>query len=245
MKTLAIMQPTLMPWLGYFALMDAADSFIYLDDVQYIKRSWQSRNRIKSPQGELMLSLAISKETTTSTIRQVRLSESHNHEKFMKCLISNLGKAPYFEFARLVVQQSYEESEGYLWQFNVGIADRIADAAGITTERILGSNLSIEPMEKASRLLAFCEHLSADSYLSPIGSYSYLSKSNPFEESGVELRFQSYCHPEYTQAFGEFTPYMAGIDALSWVGPENFLSLIRSGNRPPLPIEQLPLKQVA
>jgi hypothetical protein len=50
MKTAAIMQPTLMPWLGYFALMDAVDIFIYLDDVQYVKRSWQSRNRIKSPQ---------------------------------------------------------------------------------------------------------------------------------------------------------------------------------------------------
>ncbi|MFT5896281.1 MAG: hypothetical protein ACI8VW_003164 [bacterium] len=245
MKTAAIMQPTLMPWLGYFALMDAVDIFIYLDDVQYVKRSWQSRNRIKSPQGELMLSLAIAKQTTTSTIQHVRLSESNNHEKFIKCLNANLGKAPYFEFAKFVIQQSYDESEGYLAKFNIGITERIADAIGIKTERHFASNLSIEPMEKASRLLAFCKTVHADSYLSPIGSYSYLNESNPFDNSGVKLWFHNYSHPTYTQAFGEFAPYMAGIDALSWVGPENFLSLIRTGNRAPQPIEQLQIRLAA
>ena len=54
MKTVAIMQPTYLPWMGYFALMDAVDEFIILDRVQFARRSWQQRNRIKTPQGPLM-----------------------------------------------------------------------------------------------------------------------------------------------------------------------------------------------
>lgn len=245
MKTVAIMQPTFMPWLGYFALMDAADNFIYLDDVQYSKQSWQTRNRIKSSQGELMLSLAISRQSTKSSIKDVRLAAKNNHVKLMKSLKGNLGKAPYFELAESIIEQSYVESEGYLAKFTMGIANRMADVSGITTERHIASELPINSMDKNSRLLAFCEYLSADSYLSPIGSYAYLSECNPFHDSPIQLSFQNYSHPEYPQAYGEFLPYMAGIDAFAWVGPERFLSLIRSGNDAPFAIEQLDFMQAA
>lgn len=239
MKTVAIMQPTLMPWLGYFALMDTADTFIYLDDVKYVKRSWQSRNRIKSIQGELMLSLSVEKDTTRAAINKVKLAEPKNHQKFMKSLAVNLGKAPYFDLTEHIVESAYRESQGFLSRFTIGIINQIALVSGITTERVLASSLTIEKQEKASRLLAFCRHYSADNYLSPLGSYAYLSQHNPFSNSGVDLFFQNYDHPEYPQCFGEFTAYLACVDALSWVGPDDFLPLIRSGVRTPLCIEEL------
>ena len=48
MKTVAIMQPTFLPWVGYFAMLDRVDEFVFLDSVQFARRSWQQRNKIKT-----------------------------------------------------------------------------------------------------------------------------------------------------------------------------------------------------
>jgi len=62
MTVVAIMQPTYLPWLGYFGLMDRVDTFVYLDSVQFARRSWQQRNRIKSERGEVMLTVPVAKK---------------------------------------------------------------------------------------------------------------------------------------------------------------------------------------
>lgn len=245
MKTVAIMQPTFIPWLGYFALMDSADEFVYLDDVQYVKRSWQSRNRIRSGSDELMLSLGVDKKTTTTSISDVRFSDSHKHKKLMKTLKANLGKAPHFELCEFIVDRAFADSDGYLSRFNTGTIDRIADVCGINTQRILASDLKIEAQEKATRLLAFCENLGASHYLSPVGSYDYLAEYNPFENSAVELRFINYQHPEYSQGKNSFKPFMACVDALAWVGPHEFLNVVRTGIEAPFDISDLKFNQAA
>jgi len=245
MKTLAIMQPTLMPWLGYFALMDSVDTFIYLDDVQFAKQSWQSRNKIKTLQGPLMLSVAINRKTITNPIRDVKISDKNNHTKFMKTLVANLGKAPYFEVCESIVDNAYIESEDFLARFNTGIIDRVASVCGIETQRIFASSLKVEALDKTERLLAFCKNLHAEHYLSPIGSFNYLAQNNPFSDSSVTLSFQTYTHPEYAQGSGTFLPYMGCLDALSWIGPDKFLEVVQSGNDAPLTIEQLALANAA
>lgn len=245
MKTVAIMQPTFMPWLGYFALIDSVDEFVYLDDVQYTKRSWQSRNRIKANTKELMLSIGVEKKTTTNSIKDVRFADSYKHAKLMKTLRANLAKAPHFELCEFIIDRAYADSENFLSRFNTGIIDRVADACGITTKRTLASTLDIEAQEKATRLLSFCQHLKADHYLSPVGSYDYLSQYNPFSDSSVNLQFLNYHHPEYVQGKADFLPYMACIDALAWTGADQFLNLVQSGMRKPLDITDFQLNQAA
>lgn len=245
MKTVAIMQPTFIPWLGYFALMDSVDEFVYLDDVQYTKRSWQSRNRIKSGGNELMVSVGVDKKTTTTSIQNVRFADSHKHKKLMKTLRANLGKAPHFDLCEFIVNRAYADSENFLSRFNIGIIDRVADACGIKTQRTLASTLNIETQEKASRLLSFCLHLEADSYLSPVGSYDYLSEYDPFADSSVQLQFINYQHPHYEQGKQTFMPFMACIDALAWVGPDQFLEVVRSGIYAPFDISDLQHKKAA
>lgn len=245
MKTVAIMQPTFIPWLGYFALMDSVDEFVYLDDVQYTKRSWQSRNRIKANAKELMLSVGVDKKTTTTSIKDVRFADSHSHKKLMKTLRANLGKAPHFDLCEFIIDRAYADSDNFLSRFNTGIIDRVADACGITTKRTLASTLNIEAQEKATRLLCFCLHLKADHYLSPVGSYDYLSQFNPFSDSPVDLRFLNYHHPEYKQGKKNFLPFMACVDALAWTGADQFLNLVQSGIHKPLDISDMQFNQAA
>src|SRR6266446_2292201 len=60
-RTIAIMQPTYLPWLGFFDLIRCVDLFVFYDDVQFQKQTWQQRNRIRNQDGELMLSVSVLK----------------------------------------------------------------------------------------------------------------------------------------------------------------------------------------
>lgn len=51
MKKVAIVQSNYIPWRGYFDLIAFVDEFIIYDDMQYTKRDWRNRNRIKTSQG--------------------------------------------------------------------------------------------------------------------------------------------------------------------------------------------------
>ena len=74
MTTVAVMQPTFLPWMGYFALMHQVQDFVFLDNVQFSKRSWQCRNRIKGDNGPLMISMPIDKSNSRKLISEVQLA---------------------------------------------------------------------------------------------------------------------------------------------------------------------------
>ncbi|MEP3299044.1 MAG: WbqC family protein [Pseudoruegeria sp.] len=243
MSTLAIMQPTFLPWLGYFALIDQSDRFVFLDDVQFSKQSWQSRNRIKGPQDPILLSLGVARKPSKPLIKDVKLATTGFEIKLLKTVQANLGHAPYFDVVQSILQRAFDASGGSLSLLNRTITTQIASRCGLETEFSLASKANIEGGEKADRLLEFCTHFKVTDYLSPVGSYDYLAEHNPFEGSRVNLGFQNFNHPEYPQNFGAFQSHMAAIDALAHVGPKEFLPLIRSGISSPLSIEELARKQ--
>ena len=103
MTRVAIMQPTFLPWLGYFALIGSVDHFVFLDDVQFSKQSWQSRNRIKGPNGPVMLSLGISRAKSKPVIADVELAQTGFEGKLIASVKGALGPAP---FAELLILES-------------------------------------------------------------------------------------------------------------------------------------------
>lgn len=233
------MQPTFLPWLGYFALIDQADRFVFLDDVQFSKQSWQSRNRIKGPNGEVMLSLSVARKPSKPLIMEAKLAENGFEAKLMKSVQACLGKAPHYPLVAEILTEGFAQIPLGLSAVNRSIITAIAKAAGIETRLELASESGIPGGEKSDRLLAFCEAFGARHYLSPVGSYGYLSAHNPFAQSAVALGFQNFAHPVYPQFFGPFHSHLAAIDALAHVGPEGFLPLVRSGIHPPHSLEDI------
>ena len=75
------MQPTYLPWEGYFNLISKADKFIFLDDVQFVKQSWQSRNYILSSNGKLLLSIPIKKHDLSTNINKIKINDNQNWRK--------------------------------------------------------------------------------------------------------------------------------------------------------------------
>ena len=225
----AIMQPTFLPWLGYFGLMQSVDVFVFLDDVQFSKQSWQSRNYIKSRNGKLLVSLKIQKASLQTTIQEIKLADDGNQGKILASIEQCLGQAPYYKLANSIVKKGFNECHSSLAGLNIGIIEEIAKVSDIKAKIVKSSALGVGRGGRVTRLVEICKEVGADTYISPIGAQDYLHGDNSFQEAGIKLHFMNYEHPEYPQLFQPFVPFIGSIDALANVGPSTFAKLAKSG----------------
>lgn len=237
------MQPTYMPWVGYFAMIDEVDVFVFLDDVQLNKRSWQTRNRIKEYDGkELMLTMPLLKKRRDET--RICDSEFANDDWRAKHLVSikqNYRKSAFFEELFPWLEKVYSYDTRFLSDFNINMIVSICEYLGIETNMIKSSDLSDTPGKKDELLLNICKKKGINVYLSAKGSSEYIEKDRPggaFFESGIRIEYQNYAHPVYNQKGKEFMPYMGIVDLLFNCGRES-LSIIRSGVRVPYSSESV------
>jgi hypothetical protein len=238
---IAVSQPTYLPWIGYFDLIDQVDCFVFLDSVQFEKRSWQQRNRIKTADGLLFLTVpVVVKGRFEQKIKDVEIESSFFARKHLRSIESSYRRAPYFA-------RYFEQFAGIfetclagtrLAELNIQVIQWLCSVMGINTPLSRSSEID-EEGRRGERLLKICRGLGADCYLSALGSADYLLDDIPnFSMCGIEVGFQNYCHPEYSQLFGPFQPYASAIDLLFNEGDRS-LSVLRSGRRPALRPEEL------
>lgn len=229
MTRVAIMQPTYLPWIGYFGLMRSVDLFILLDSVQFARRSWQQRNQIKTANGPLWLTVPVlSKGKRDQLISEVEIDRSRDFpQNHQKALELNYGKSSYFDtFAPQLFSLLGTDNE-YLADLTKGAIAWIRDALGITTQIRRSSEFEAVGA-KAELLASLCDQVGATEYISPPGSKDYLDESDAFTNRGMPLRYFNFTHLVYPQRFGDFLPYMSVVDLLFNCGPES-LSLIEKG----------------
>jgi hypothetical protein len=243
----AIMQPTYLPWAGYFDLMDQVDVFVLLDTVQFDKRSWQQRNRIKGPQGLQMLTVPVkSKGKFHQTIRDVEIAAADFANAHLASIAHAYGKAPYFgvhrhrfEAAMLTGAASLQ-----LASLTATLIDWLATELGLTTRRVAASGLG-STGKRSELLAAICAEVAASVYVSPAGAGQYLAEERAsFDSRGIEVLIQNYVPQPYPQLFPPFAPYASAIDILFNCGPGS-LDVIRAGRRPPVPLAEWPAGQQA
>jgi len=229
MKSVAIMQPTYLPWLGYFSLIDQVDIFVFLDKVQFDKRSWQQRNRIKTAQGELFLTVPVqTKGKRHQKICEVRLDNTqHYPTKHLKIIENNYSKAHYYPEYWPEILQVFNKAYQYLTDLNISLILWFVEKLGIKTTFIKSLDLKSEGT-KADLLVGICHEVGADQYVSPLGSKVYIDENNIFKQKKIDLFYQNYTHPEYTQLYKEFIPYMSILDLLMNEGPKS-LEIMRMG----------------
>lgn len=226
------MQPTYLPWLGYFDLMDQSDVFVFLDSVQFDKRSWQQRNRIKSPSGELMLTIPVfSKGKRDQVICEVEIDLTSNfEEKHIKTLEHHYRKAPFFERYTNEIAAILRKRHRYLAELTIELITWLKDTVSIETELVKSSSLGVQG-RKVELLTNICKSVGAERYLTPVGSKAYIDENNIFPQNNIELEYQNFEHPVYKQLHGDFIPYLSVIDLLFNEG-ERSLEIVRSGRRP-------------
>jgi hypothetical protein len=229
MTTIAIMQPTYLPWIGYFGMIDQADRFVFLDSVQFARRSWQQRNRIKTANGVQMLTVPVLKKgAREQTIAEVQIDAGARFaEKHRRAIEHALGKAPHFKDYAEGLFAVLEGGHEKLADLNIALIRWLCEAFGIAADFARSSEIAAEGA-KADLLAALCTALGGEVYLSAPGSADYIEESDAFETAGVTVAYHHYDHPAYAQLHGAFEPYMSAIDLLFNLGPES-LDCIRSG----------------
>lgn len=236
----AIMQPTYIPWLGYFDLIDSVNKFIFLDDVQLEKCSWQVRNKIKTSQGELYLTIPVkSTEGRDKLIINETIIDDTVlwREKHLKSIFYSYRKAEFFSEVYPVIEKLINNKIIKLCGFNTNIITSISSEIGIDKKFMISSSLTNLSGKKEARIVSICKRINCDEYLSPPGSAVYIEKNSPgggFPESNIDLSYQNYDHPAYKQLYGEFLSHMSILDLLFNYGFSKSLEIIRSGRRNPI-----------
>ena len=226
-----ILQPTYLPWLGYFEMIDASDVYIVFDHVQFERKCWQQRNKIKVANGVVWLSVPVEKAPRNTRICDIRISYKQGNllEKHWKTIELAYKKAPYFERYRHIFQALYNKKYALLRDLNVEIIKGICDILGINTKIMFSSELRLdeEGLERTEKVTNLCKKIGITHLYDAKGAQDFLDVAL-FQKEGIKLTFQDFRHPEYSQQWGEFVPYLSVIDLLFNEGDES-LSIIRNG----------------
>lgn len=228
------MQPTFLPWLGYFAMIEAVDHFIFLDDVQFSKQSWQNRNKIKGPDGEVLLSVGVARKPSKPLIRDARLADNGFEQKLLRTLNQCYAGLPFGPQTVALVERGFATCNGSLSDLNVSIIRAICDLVGIDARFHTSSEMELTTGNRSERLVELTRALGGTLYLSPVGAFDYLNEENAFEETEILLQYLNFEHPEYPQPGSAFISHLAAIDTLANVGADATRKLIVSGLGNPL-----------
>jgi hypothetical protein len=229
MKTVAIMQPTFLPWVGYFAMFDRVDEFVFLDSVQFARRSWQQRNKIKTAQGGKWVTVPVhSKGLRDQRINEILIDTKNDpYARIKNSLRVNYGGAPYFEKHTPAVFEVLSGRPEKLVDLNLSLIGVLAKAFGVVTPTLRTSELEVEG-SKTEHLVSICRACEAERYLAAPGSKTYLDDTTAFQDAGIEVAYHEYEHPVYDQRFDGFESHMAAVDLLFNTG-DGALELISSG----------------
>lgn len=211
---LSAIQPSFIPWRGYFDIIHKSDVFVFYDDTQYERRSWRNRNQIKTANGRLWLTVPVlTKGKYDENIQHICIDNTQEWKsKHLESIKRNYLKTPYFEQYFDDLRAIYNQDWLRISDFDMELTRWIACQLGITVRWELASGLGLSS-KRTDRLVEFCTTLKADHYLSGPSARNYIEE-NKFSEQGIKLEYQVYEYPEYPQLFGQFDGNVSIIDLL-------------------------------
>ncbi|RJR21266.1 MAG: hypothetical protein C4581_02205 [Nitrospiraceae bacterium] len=220
---LSVHQPQYMPWLGLFDKIAKSDCFVFLDQVQYKEREFQNRNKIRTKDGWMWLTVPVqSSGTGRKKICDVLIDNSNGWRKkhfnsIKTWYQSSLYFNDYIPFFEDILSRETER----LVHINIDMMKYILKELEITTPLYYEHNLGISAT-KTDRIIEICKKFKATAYLSGEGGRGYLEEYK-FDRAGIKLIYQKFKHPVYHQQYAgkgsAFIPYMSSVDLLFNEGP--------------------------
>lgn len=227
----SIHQPGYLPWLGYFHKIALSNIHVFLDNVQFEKNYVDNRNKIKTAQGWVWLTVPVLTKGRSDSLLLNTIEIDNKvdwRKKHWQSILQNYRKAPYFQHYADFFEHVYQKDWKRLIELNQTIIRYLLQGLGIQTEIVSASCLSVKG-EKSDLVLNLCQGLQASTYISGIMGKDYLQEDR-FTEANINIVYQDYHHPVYQQLYGQFEPYMSIIDLLFNCGPES-LEIMMKGNR--------------
>lgn len=208
----AIHQPNYIPWLGYFYKIYKSDVFVILDDVQYSKRSYTNRNKIKTPQGAIWLTVPINnKGSFELNINEIRTKDELQWKKnHIHSIKRNYTRSKYFKEFYEVLRNIILEEYNSISDLNTNLIRSICKILDINTKIILSSDLKVDG-KSTDRLINICKNIGTDTYLSGSGGANYQDKEL-FKKHNIRLTYSDFKAEEYNQLWGDFVGNLSVID---------------------------------
>ncbi len=224
---IGILQPSYLPWLGYFEQIYKSDIFVLYDDVQYEKGSWRNRNRIKTPHGIKWLTVPVFKKNKGhQLIKDLHISTpSPWQNKHIKAICQSYSKAPYFQNYSDDLFSIINTNWTFLCDLNRELLEWLCDILNIKTQLVTSSDLDI-PGKGTTRLINIIKKLNGKTFFEGAAGKNYID-ATAFQKAGITIQFQEYQHPIYRQLHGNFIPYLSVIDLLFNYGPKSLSIILR------------------
>lgn len=227
---LAIMQPYLFPYIGYFQLLAAADKFVIYDDVNYIKQGWINRNNILVAGAAFRFSVPLKEASSFARIHETQIDARQYsvwREKFYRTLALNYGKSPQFAPTMALVKSVFDHAGSSIGDLAAASVVAVAQHLGLPTQLVSSSRIyANDSLKGAGRVLDICRRESATDYVNVISGESLYSRV-AFAERGIQLHFLQPRPIQYPQ-FGEsFVPWLSIIDVLMFNERDQVRSFLR------------------
>ena len=227
MSTIVILQPSYLPWLGYFEQISRCDVFVYLDDVQYTKNDWRNRNRIKKKDGAQWLTVPVSFQFGQK-INETCIDKSKPwQKKHLQALKTWYGKSKFFPAYFEELQSILHENWSYLVDLDVALTQWVMEKLRLQPKIIFSSQLSIRSSDSQLRLIEICKNMNRTFFYEGKSGQDYID-TELFKNNGIHIAFQDYKHPYYNQLWIKeqgFISHLSIIDLLFNHGPESLAIL--------------------
>lgn len=221
-KKIAVVQSNYIPWKGYFDLIRSVDAFVLYDDVQYTRRDWRNRNKVKTAQGEHWLSIPVKqKGQVDQLINEVQVSDPNWAAAHWKTIERSYRRASCFAQMEAPIRALYEQAADltHLSAINHLFISGLCALLDIHTPLYRSEDLG-SAQGRNERLIHLCLALGADEYLSGPAASHYLDEA-AFAANGVAVSYMSYAgYPEYPQLYGDFQHALSVIDLLFNTGAD-------------------------
>lgn len=226
----AIMQPAYLPWAGFFRLIGRSNVFIFLDDAQYERGTWHQRNRIIENGKAHWITVPVRRGNFGQSILEVSVDDlSPWRKKHLEIIRHNYGKHPYYADVARALEPISDTGLTSLADLSIALIQKFCNGLKLDgTSYLRSSSLGVSGV-RTGRVIALCEHVGAEEYLSPRGAESYLAEDRFSECTSVRLAFEDFSPAPYRQlSTSEFVSHLSILDVvanLGWHGARSYLSI--------------------
>ena len=189
MKKIAILQSNYIPWKGYFDIMGSVDEFIIYDEMQYTKNDWRNRNKIKTTNGLIWLTIPVKIEKLNQKINETKIADNKWYIKHKNSLQTNYGKATKFKECKDFIFNIYEQASrlDYISEINYTFLNEINKFLKISTKISFSTDYNIGD-GKTERLINICKQSNSNIYLSGPSAKNYIDEAL-FTKNNINYRF--------------------------------------------------------
>lgn len=223
-----IMQPYFFPYIGYFQLMNAVDTFVVYDNIEFTKKGWINRNRILVNGLDAYITLPLKKDSDFLHVKQRYLAESWDTDKkkMLNRIIESYRKAPHFKETFEVIESCILYNDNNLFNFIFHSLNKVSNYLGIQTKLLVSSTIDIDhTLKSEEKVIGISKAQNASTYINPIGGTS-LYDADTFRSEGLELQFLKSDTHVYKQFENEFVPWLSIIDVMMFNSREETKRLL-------------------